>query len=322
MITPAQFAVFVSNVNTLIGQAWVEPEASVYTELAQTIPSSSTQNVYGWTGMLQVPRVWTGPRIVDEPAPQTYTLVNLPYEKTVAIDRFHLDDDMMGIYYRVLPDMARQIKRLPDLWSRDLLENRGTQTGSRQNGLDTLTFFNTAHPIDFYDSSKGTYSNDATAGGIPGVGGAFSPTALATLYEYMLGLKGEDLEVLKVIPDTVMIPNQLKLEAELVIKSMTFAPPSWGTITGQVGAADNPLRRFGLDMLINPYLKSATTWYLADTKRAFKPMIWQVREAPRMVPRIQENDPVVFDMHKYLWGGWGRAAPGWGPSWLMARSGT
>jgi hypothetical protein len=40
-----------------------------------------------------------------------------------------------------------------------------------------------------------------------------------------------------------------------------------------------------------------------------------------MVPRVSENDPMVIDEHRFSWNAWGRAAPGWGFSWLFARSG-
>ncbi len=327
-ITPSGFNLFISTANTLIGQVYSDstiPE--IWKNYTSVMPSGGLQNVYGWTGMLPKPRVWKGARITVRANPQTYTLVNLPYEgPTVSIDRFHLDDDMFGIYYRQLPDQARQIRRLPDYWTRDLLEARGDFSGSTaQAGLDGLTAFNTAHNINLYAPAIGTYSNDFTGGGqtINGtlIGGAFSPTAFATLIEYGMTLKGEDNEPLGVYYNMVMVPAALKQEAELVMKSQFFAPPAWGTITGQVGAADNPLKRFGVEPLVNEYLTSNTKWYAFDTTKSFKPLIWQVREAPVFTPRVNENDPLVFDTHHYAWGVWGRAVPGWSYSWLFARSG-
>ena len=127
MITPSQFNVFVSTVNTLIGQAWADTVPVAYTKLCQSVPSNSSQEVYGWTGMLPKMRLWNGPRVVFEPAPQTYVLANQTFESTLSLDRFRLDDDQYGIYYRMLPDMARQAARQPDYMVRDLLENSGDQ---------------------------------------------------------------------------------------------------------------------------------------------------------------------------------------------------
>jgi phage major head subunit gpT-like protein len=326
MITPAQFNLFVSTVNTMIGQVYSDltvPE--VWREYCTETVSSGEQEVYGWTGKLAKPRVWKGSRVEVRANPQTYAVVNMPYEHTLTIDRFHLDDDKYGIYYRMLPDQALTVRLLPNYWTRDLLENLGDQTGTKQLGPDGLTAFHTAHPVNFYLPAAGTYSNDFTGGGqtinqTP-IGGAFGPTAFATAVEYGISIKGEDNEPLGVYYNRVMVPAALKLEAELVMKSMFFAPPAWGTITGQVGAADNPLRRFGVEPLINPYLTSNTKWYLFDTTKAFKPIIWQVREQARIAQRVSENDPNVFDRHAYLWGWWGRAAPAWAFTFLFARSG-
>jgi hypothetical protein len=234
----------------------------------------------------------------------------------------------------MLPDMARQSKRWPDLQIRDLLENSGAQTGFRQNGLDGLSAFNTAHPIDLYVPATGTYCNDFTGGGVninyaktgggtisTLVGGAFSPTAFATLAEYMTTIKAEDNEAWGITPNLLMHAPQLRMEVELVLKSQFFAPPSWGTITGQVGAADNPLKRFGIEPLENPLLNDVATWYLFDTTKAFKPLIWGLHTAPIMTPRVDEDDPSVFDNHTYLWGIWARATPAWGFSQTFARSG-
>jgi len=334
MITPAQFNVFVSTVNTLMGQAWIDTNDTIYDKIAIQIPSKSTQEGYAWTGMLQKMRLWEGPRVTQEAAPQTYFLINQPFESTLALDRFRLDDDQFGVYYRQLPDMARQAKRQPDYMLRDLLENTGDQTGTRQFGIDGLTAFNTSHPVDLYNPAAGTYSNDFTGGGAtvqypnPAgghynilTGGSLNVTSVFTLSEYMRTLQGEDQETLGLIPNLIMIAPQLMGEAELVLKMSFSAPPSWGSITGQVGAAENAVKRFGIDYVMNPYLHQAYTWYMMDTNRGFRPFIHQIREAVRMVPRVNENDPVVFDSHEYLWGQWLRGAVGWGPSWLFMRSG-
>lgn len=334
-ITPENFNILVSTVDLVIGQAWTDTVPVAYDKFCEKVPSGSTQNLYPWTGMLPKMRLWVGPRVVFEPAPQTYTLINQVFESTLAIDRFQIDDDQYDYLYRVLPDMARQAIRQPDYMFRDLLENSGDQTGSRQNGLDGLPGFSTTHPVDFYNAGAGTYSNDFTGGGFSTtfpkagggtssvtVGGAFGPTALMTAIEYMMTYKGEDGEALGVVPNELMFHPLLRGEAEVVIKNSFFAPPAWSTLTGQVGAAENPLKRYGLNFIVNPFLTQAYTWYLADTTRGFMPWIHQVREATRMVPRVNDNDPNVFDAHVFIWGQWDRQAVGWGPAFLYARSGA
>jgi phage major head subunit gpT-like protein len=337
VITPAGLSVFLTNVNTMWGEVFSSLSVdSVAAQIASTIPVSGEQFTMGWTGMMPKARIWAGSRHVHEPAPQLYTVVPRPYELTYSIDRFKLDDDIFGLYYRELPDMARQLKRWPDYELRDLLEASGAYSDAvSQAGLDGLANWSTAHPVDLYDATKGTYINDFTGGGqnisypktgggtvTTLVGGALTPTSFTTLWEYMSTLKGEDNEPLGVTADCLMHAPQLKAEVELILRSTFFAPPQWGVnITSQVGAADNPLKRFGVRSIENKFLKNIYTWYLMDTSAAMKPFTWALREAPVIVPRMNEADPVVFDTHHFLWGAWMRAAPAWSFAFLAARSG-
>lgn len=333
MISPAQWAVFRSGANTVIGAAWAKKLPLVYPQLCTQLPSNTTQEVHAWTGKLPKMRLWNGSRVSFQHAPQTYTLVNQPFESTLEIDQFELEDDKFGVFWRDLQDLAEQSLWQPDYMLRDLKENSGDQTHN-QNGLDGGAAFSQAHPIDLYNAAAGTYSNDFTGGGLAvtypaagggtvsvTVGGAFSPDAVFTLVGYMQTLKGEDGEALGIMPDTVELHPILRGEGELLLRSSFLAPPSWGTLTAQVGAADNPIERYGLKMLLNPLLTQAYTWYVYDQSRAFKPFIHQIHTATQMVPRINPNDPIVFDQHKFLWGQWDRQAVGWGPAFLYARSG-
>lgn len=329
MITPANFSIFVTNVNTMIGEAYKDTVEPIKEQISTEVPFESETLTFGWTGMLPQMRVWEGPRVANEAAPQTYSQSALPFEFTLTLDRFRLDDDQFGIYYRQLPDMARQAKRWPILQLRNLLEAAFPFSGaSFQAGLDGLPNFSTAHPVDLYNQGAGgpgTYCNDFTGGGqtIGGIliGGAFSPTAFATLYEYNSILKGEDNEPLGITPNLLVHPAQLKTEVDYVLKSAFFAAPTYGTLTGQVGAADNMFKRFGVEPLEHKFLKSASKWYLLDTTKPMKPLVWGLREAPIFVQRTNEDDPTVFDLHQYTWGNWGRAVPMWSYAWLMARSG-
>jgi len=337
MITPSSYAKFVTDINTMWGTIYESLGVpQYYTEIATTVPVKSTQWEIAWTGIMPKARVWAGPRHVYQPAAQTYTAVPQPFELTYEIDKFNLDDDQFGVFFRMLPDLARQLKRWPDLQMRDLLEATGAfSSATIQQGFDGLSNFNTAHNVNLYNSSMGTYCNDFTGGGqnvtytksgggtvTTLVGGNLTPVSFATLWEYMNTLKGEDNEVLGVTPSLMMIAPQLRVEAEVILKASFFAPPQWGQyITSQVGAADNVLNRFGVGLLENKFLKNAYTWYLMDTTHSVKPFTWVLREAPQVVPRINADDPIVFDNHMLVWGAWMRGCPAWSYAFLCARSG-
>jgi phage major head subunit gpT-like protein len=110
--TPTNFALFISNINTSFGAVYADTTDSIWPQYASEVPVTGKQFVAGWTGMMPKMRVWYGPRVTNQPAPQTYSAVVLPFEITYDIDRFDLDDDLYGIYYRMVPDMARQTRRM------------------------------------------------------------------------------------------------------------------------------------------------------------------------------------------------------------------
>ena len=298
-----------------------------YERVATTVPSGTEQETYGWIGKIDKMREWVGPRVTHSPAAQTYTLVNQPYELTQTIDKFKLQDDTFGIYAPLATQMGWQAKKWPDYQLRDLLLNTGTQIGTRQNGLDGGAHWATNHPIDFFDSSKGTFINDFKSGGqtVNGVtvGGALTPQGYTTLRQEIMSRKGEDGEPLGLMPDLLVVPPQLEGAGKMILEADFFAPQTYAN-TGlgtSVGAMQNTYKG-SADLLVVPELAGdPTTWYLLVTNRAVKPFIFQQRQAVNFVYRINEQDPVVFDTHSYIFGTDARGAVGWSHAWLSARSG-
>jgi len=333
LITPTNLNLFFTALENRFWMAY--GVADVWNpKIAQTLPVSSELWTSGWIGMVDQYRLWDGPRVVREPAPQTYTVVIQPFELTESIDQFKLQDDTYGIYNATIPFMGLQAKKLPDYQIRDLLQNAKAQTGVRQLGTDGLTHFSTAHPIDFYDASKGTYCNDfrGAAGFVVNtvnVGGAFTTTGFNTLWQEFASRKSESGEALGITPNLVMGPMQLKGAMMTVLQSQFFGPPQLnGLGTGAVGtpnapfvgALDNPLKGW-TDLLHNADLNGQpNTWYMMCTNGPMMPFNWLQREAPDFVPRIQPGDPVVFEQHKILYGSRARGAPAWGLPFLSAIS--
>ena len=306
-----------------------------YEKFCTVLPSSQEAEVYGMTTRIDKMRVWQGPRVVDEPNPFTKTVVNIPFEKTSSIDRFRLDDangikGAMSIYWPLMADLTLQAKRWPDFQVRDWLRSLGYYNNTQQQlGLDGYSHWNTAHPTDLFYPSKPTYCNDFTGGGqtINGklIGGGVSPNSIWSIAQYMRSIPAEDGEPLGVKGSMLLHPAGMLQEVTLILKAGFYSPPTWGTMTGQVGQLDNATiaREYGIQSLCWDLLDADnTTFYMLDTTKAFKPFIWQLREAPVFAARIAETDPNVFDLHKYLWGYWGRGAPMANYPFLSARSGS
>ena len=62
---------------------------------------------------------------------------------------------------------------------------------------------------------------------------------------------------------------------------------------------------------------SGTAWYLLDTSRALKPVIFQNRKAPNFVSKTGETDDNVFDRNEYVYGVDSRCNVGFG-FWQLA----
>lgn len=324
LITPANLNFFFTNLETRFWQAYGAAPV-VSDRLATTYSVSSEQWVSGWIGFLDKMREWVGSRVVHSPAPQTYLVQIQNFEQTQAIDQFKLMDDTYGIYFPTVAFMGEQMKKWPDYQLRDLLQNTGAQTGTRQIGLDGLSHWNTAHPVDFYDAGKGTYCNDFRAGGVIVngvlVGGGLSNNSFATLWEEIASRKSESGEPLGLMADLTVTPAQLAYTAKTILQASFFAPSALGNLTGQVGAAENMLKGW-TDLLTWPDLNAQpTTWYELVTNKPIKPFSWLLRESPDFVYRITPQDPVVFDTHTYLYGSKSRGAPAWSFPFLSAISG-
>lgn len=331
LITPPNLSLFFSTLETRFWTAyktadvWHDKYATMYN-------ADSEQFASGWIGMLNTYRYWAGARQTNQPAPQTYVVQIQPFELTEQIDQFKLQDDKYGIYTPTVAFMGMQAAKVYDYQLRDMLQNTGAQTGVIQNGLDGLTNWNTAHPVNYYNSSQGTYSNDFRGGftvnGIS-VGGALTTNGYNTLWEEMSSRKSESGEALGLMPDLTAVPPQLKAQAQTIMQSTMFSPPVMGTMgTGSagtanapfVGAMDNPLKGW-TDLHVNADLAAQnTTWYMLCTKGPIKPFGIALREAPNFVYRVNPEDPTVFDTHTFLYGSYARFCPMWSFSWLSSIS--
>jgi len=322
LITPPNLSFFFTSLETRFWAAYsVAP--IVHDKICTTYPVSGEQWVSGWMGMLDKMREWKGPRITHTPAPQTYLVPIKLFELTEGIDQFKLEDDTYGIYYPTVTFMGENTRKWPDYEVRDLLQNTGAWTGSFQNGLDGLSHWNTAHPVDFYDASKGTYCNDFTGGvTVNGVlvGGALGVNQFATLWEEISSRKSESGEPLGLMPDCTLIPSQLKITLDTILQAQFIGAPTIGNLTGMVGTTENMLKGW-TDRLLWPELNAApTVWYMLCCNKPVKPFSWLLRLAPDFVYRINPQDPVVFDTHTYVYGSKSRGSPAWGFPWLSAKS--
>lgn len=131
-------------------------------KVAKTVRSSTALNTYGWLKGLTGLREWLGPRQIDNLSEASYTLLNKHFEKTVAVNRNHIEDDNLGMYSDGFAMMGDGAARLPEELVWGLLK-----AGFATNCWDGQFFFDTDHPITQADGSTGTYANTDGGSGTP-----------------------------------------------------------------------------------------------------------------------------------------------------------
>jgi phage major head subunit gpT-like protein len=71
-------------------------------------------------------------------------------------------------------------------------------------------------------------------------------------------------------------------------------------------------------VIVNPYLTTAAC-YAMCTKRAIRPFVWQIRESPVFVQRVDPTDPNVYDKMKFVYGAESSGVPGYSLPFLAVR---
>jgi phage major head subunit gpT-like protein len=343
LTSPANLNLFFTQLET---RFWTEYAlaAPMYQRFATVEPVGTELWTSGFMNMIQKYREWLGARVVQVPSLQTYTVPIKNWENTQGVDKFKFDDDTHGMYSPIAAFMGMQAKKLPDYQIRDAILNQGSWTGSFQNCLDGLSLFNSAHPVNFWDASQGTYPNDYTGGGVTVnnqvIGGGLSLTGFATIFEDMARRKNESGEAGGYKADLALTGPILAIAMQTILQAQFIGSPQivqLGSSVGTgnatyVGATDTIAIRGLTDFAMWDDLSSSTVigtgsntydqvFYMFATKGPIRPFIWLLREAPNFVARVNLDDPVVFEKHQYLFGSEARGSVAYGFPATVSRSG-
>jgi len=199
------------------GFAGVSPQ---WQKIATLVPSSASQEDYGWIGDIPAMREWIGDRVINALKNHGYSIKNKKFELTQAVDRTKIEDDQVGIYTPLFQMMGDSAARHPDELIFALL-----LLGFSTNCYDGQYFFDSDHPVVQADETTASISN------------------------YQAG--------------------------------------------------------------------TGNAWFLLDTSRPLKPLIFQRRKAPKFVALNQETDTNVFMRDEFLYGIDCRDNAGFG-FWQMA----
>lgn len=349
-ITPQNLNILFTTVETKFWQAYTL-EQLFYQRLTTTYPAASEVVLMSWLQMTGRLREWLGPRMVETPSPMTYQVPIKLFEKTLNVDKYKIEDDQYQVYYPVVTNLGKQAAKNPDYQLRDLLLNQGSWTGAFQTGTDGVNHWSTAHPVDFFDASKGTYCNDYTSGGftVNGklIGGGLSINGYATAWEDMSLRPSESGEPQEVEGNLMLTGSMLAITAKTVLQASFFGAPVIGNLGTQatpagfpaavaanpnqymVGATENVFKG-NSDLLIWRDLTSGTAigggtyndvWYLCDVGKPVRPFSWLQRMAPKFAFIVDPTNPMVFSTHSFTYGVEARGSAAWAPPFLSSRGG-
>ncbi len=274
-------------------------------KVAMEVPSSTSQNDYGWMQDLPRMREWLGERHIQNLAASSYVIKNKEYELTIGVRRPDIEDDNLGLYNPMMAEMGRQAAKHMDDLIVDVM-----QGGHAQLTFDGQNFFDTDHPNDPNSQAAGTQQNYWASGK------ALGAATYAEIRAAMMTYVGANGRPLGITPNLLVVPPQLEAAARVILHADIIAQ----TVGGNTTTATNVLKGTAELLVVPELANEATAWYLLDTTRAIKPFVFQRRKAPEFVEKTSNNDDNVFHHNKYLYGIDCRDNAGYGLWFLAAKA--
>lgn len=130
--------------------------------VAETMPSTEGENLYGWLGELPGMREWIGPRVVHGLKEHDYRIKNQDFELTISVPRNAILDDKLATYGSRFAFMGRSAARHPEEMVWDALKN-----GFTRECYDGQPFFDADHPVLGEDGEPTSVSNTGGGSGAP-----------------------------------------------------------------------------------------------------------------------------------------------------------
>lgn len=119
---------------------------SHYKDISMTIPSSGSEETYGWLGQLPRLREWLGDRVIKNLVAHSYTVKNKLFEESLSVKRTDMEDDNYGVMSPLFAEMGRVSGEHPDELIFSLLS-----AGFDTTCFDGQFFFDTDHPVGTND---------------------------------------------------------------------------------------------------------------------------------------------------------------------------
>jgi phage major head subunit gpT-like protein len=315
IVNRANIDALVTNLKTTFNKA-LSTAAPEWDKVAMKVTSTGKQNDYAWlaaiprmrewiadgvqsgesVAMAAIPRMreWIGAKHIKNLEGLTYSIPNRSFETTIEVKKHDIEDDQIGIYATLAQAAGVSAAELPDDLVFELLNAAFTA-----KCFDGEAFFSAGHVVGKTTvSNLGTKKFDiSTVAKAKACFGA-ARTALGTM-------KDEEGRPLNVRPNLLVVPPALGDDARLLM-----------TTDRLEDGKPNPYKGTAI-VLESPRLTSDTAWFLMDTSKAVRPIIFQERQAPVILQQNDQNSDAFFLNGMLRFGAEARGAVGFG-FWQLA----
>ncbi|MCX8962141.1 head protein [Erwinia psidii] len=271
---------------------------SDWQKIAMVVPSTTKENDYSWLSRFPKMREWVGDKVVKMLEAFNYTIRNKDWEATIEVDRNDIEDDQIMGYGVQAQAAGQSAAELPaDIVFRLLGQ------GFTNLCYDGQPFFDTDHPAGGRSvSNKGTKKLDVTTF-------AGAQASYGTARTRMRSFKDDEGASLKIRPTILVVPPALEDAATYLMTADRFPDNTPNIYKGTA------------EILVVPELESDTAWFLLDTTRPVKPIVYQQRKKPEFVEQTDYSNDNVFMRKKFRFGAEARGNGGYG-FWQMAYGST
>lgn len=265
----------------------IEPQ---YKQIATVIPSKTKTQEYKWLGNMPQLREWVGDRQVQNLQAYEYTIKNKKFEATVGVDRDDIEDDTIGVYPILIEQLAQSAALFPDELCFELLKN-----GFLNACYDKASFFG-EHKVN-----KKTVSNKSDK--------VLTTDSYTEARSTMMSFTDEKGKSLKITPNLLVVPPQLETVAKKIL------------LADFIEGSSNINKNSAQILVAHELSSKPTAWFLLDTSKSIKPVIFQERRMPELVSLNKTTDGNMFLDGKALYGVDTRCNAGYG-FWQMAFGST
>jgi phage major head subunit gpT-like protein len=247
------------------------------------VPSNKATEQYKWLGSLPLMKEWLDDATFEKLSAFGWEIKNRDWQAGIEVDRNDIEDDSLGLLVPSIQMMGEEAKRHPGQLVFDLL-NAGF-TGLCYDGQ---FFFDTDHK----DGNGPTQANKITTA----LSVASWRTARKTMRK-IVDMKGRPMNI---APTHLMVPPDLEGTAKDILQAERLAS----------GASNTEYK--AAELVVNPYLTSATAWFAFDLSKRIRPFVHQTRRAPEFVAQDNPDDERVVNQRKFRYSTFARYNAGYG----------